>query len=96
MEACSSTGTFNITLPSYSSPLYFYLYLLVVKNMRILLPFSLFEAEYITVLNIVPSQLAPNSSGCVKVFEIVLKVRGTYHHRDFLLLYATRPSSKKG
>lgn len=69
LEACSSIERVNMVIPHDLS--YFLFYLPIVKDTRVILPFSNFEAQVIRVINIARSQSASNSWGFVRAFEIV-------------------------
>lgn len=48
-----------VVLDDSPSP-YVYLYLLVIHDMRVILPFSYFKAEVLDVLNAAPSEIILN------------------------------------
>jgi len=50
---------------------FFYFYQVVFKCVGVRLPFSRFERELLTEINIAPAQLYPNSWAFVKAFDIL-------------------------
>jgi len=50
---------------------FFYLYQTMFKRIGMRLPFSAFERELLTEINVAPTQLHPNSWAFVKAFDIL-------------------------
>jgi len=50
---------------------FFYFYQTVFKRIRMRLPFSAFERELLTEINVAPAQLHPNSWAFVNAFDIL-------------------------
>lgn len=59
LEACLLAETMPIS--SYPPSPYFYLYLLLIKDMGVLFPISPFSMKVLRVLNVTPSQLFSKS-----------------------------------
>lgn len=53
------------------SALYLYLHLPVVYYLGVLVPFTSFEIELLTVVNVAPSQINQNARGILKAFQIM-------------------------
>lgn len=49
---------------------YFYFHFLVIYDLEVLISFTLFEAEFSTITNVVPSKATPNVWGIIRDFEI--------------------------
>ena len=57
---------------------FFYFYQVVFKFVGVRLPFSRFEKELLTEINIAPAQLYPNSWAFVKAFDILFGFSGVH------------------
>ncbi|QHO04331.1 uncharacterized protein DS421_13g439520 [Arachis hypogaea] len=51
----------------------FYMYSLVLEELRVKLPFSNFECDVMTQMNCAPSQIHPNGWAFIKCFEILME-----------------------
>lgn len=61
LEACSPSERVTMTVLLDVPSTYFYLFLPLIEDMGVLLPFSSFKVEVLRVLNIISSHLLPNS-----------------------------------
>ena len=64
---------------------FFYFYQVVFKTIGVHLPFSWFEKELLTEINVVPAQLYPNSWAFVKAFDILFGFLGCVPSVDLFL-----------
>jgi len=64
---------------------FFYFYQVVFKCVGVRLPFSRFERELVTEINIAPAQLYPNSWAFVKAFDILSRFFGCAPFVDIFL-----------
>lgn len=63
MEHCSHEQRANMDTSEDLSSLYFYLHLPIVYDLRVLIPFTSFEIEFVTDVNMATSQITPNVWG---------------------------------
>ena len=64
---------------------FFYFYQVVFKSIAVCLPFSRFERELLTEINVAPAQLYPNSWAFVKAFDILFGFLGCAPSVDIFL-----------
>ena len=64
---------------------FFYFYQVVFKTTKVRLPFSWFEKELLTKINVAPAQLYPNSWAFVKAFDILFGFLGCAPSVDLFL-----------
>ena len=64
---------------------FFYFYQVVFKRIGLRLPFSRFEREQLTEINVAPAQLHPNSWAFVKAFDILCRFFGHAPSVDIFL-----------
>ena len=64
---------------------FFYFYQVVFKTIGVRLPFSWFEKELLTEINVAPAQLYPNSWAFVKAFDILFGFLGCAPSVDLFL-----------
>lgn len=55
------------------SPTPYYLHLHVLRDLRVLIPFTLFKSEFQAIENFDPSQVMPNVWGVIRAFEIICR-----------------------
>ncbi|KAI5383945.1 hypothetical protein KIW84_071070 [Lathyrus oleraceus] len=71
MEHYSRDKRANMNTFGDSSDIYFYLHLPVIYDLGVLVPFTFFEIELLTIVNVAPFQVTPNVLGILRVFQIV-------------------------
>ena len=64
---------------------FFYFYQVVFKTIGVRLPFSWFEKERLTEINVAPAQLYPNSWAFVKAFDVLFGFLGCAPSVDLFL-----------
>lgn len=57
----------NLFMDGSPTP-YFYLYVSIIHDLRVLISFMSFKAEFLTTDNVAPSQITPNVWGIIRVF----------------------------
>lgn len=60
LEPCFEGERGNIIVVNGSSTPYFYMHLYVIHDLRVLIPFTPFEAKFLAIANVSPSQVMPN------------------------------------
>lgn len=71
LEVCEESEVVCLFHPKGVGEEFFYFYLRVLDNFKIHFPFTDFEADILTTLNIAPVQLRPNGWGFIKAFEFM-------------------------
>ncbi|GAU25509.1 hypothetical protein TSUD_279940 [Trifolium subterraneum] len=85
-----------VTTVNTQEPHYFYMYTHVLQTLNLWLPFSSFESQVMTAMNVAPRQLYPNSWAFVKAFEVVcnnLNLVPTVMGSSDLIARETNPNS---
>lgn len=76
---------------------YFYLHLPVIHDLGVLIPFTLFKAEFLEISNVSTYQVTSNIKGFVRVLKIIcrrLEVSSSFG--IFLSFYGIKLTSKNG
>ena len=64
-----------------------FIYSAIFKRLRLRLPFTFFEKELLTELNVAPCQLHPNGWGFIRAFEILCNYFGHPPSTDVFLYF---------
>lgn len=71
LEPCSKKQSANMAAFNDSLTPYLYLHLNVIHNLGFLIPFTLFEVEFLATTNVSPSLVTPNATGMIRAFKII-------------------------
>lgn len=66
------------TAGGLSTP-YFYLRLLVIFELRVMIPFTPFEMDFLATINVAPSKITPNMWTILRDFKIMHCYLGVSH-----------------
>ncbi|CAI8584292.1 unnamed protein product [Vicia faba] len=71
MDHCSSDERENMDTSDDPSALYFYMHLPIIYDLGVMVPFTFFEIEFLTGINVTPSQITPNVWGILRAFQMI-------------------------
>lgn len=76
-----------------SPTFYFYLHLYVIHDLRVLIPFTLFEVEFLAIVNVAPSHIRYNVSSVIRAFKVIWRRLEVFHYIRWYFLYMVPKSS---
>lgn len=71
LESCSGKERHNMDTSDEPSAPYFYLYLPVIHELWVSIPFTSFEEDFLLTINVVASQITLNVWSMLRYFQIV-------------------------
>lgn len=71
LKPCSKRDRVNMVVADDSLIRYFYFHFPVICDLGVLINFTLFEVEFLTIVNVAPSEIMPNVWGIIRAFEML-------------------------